>query len=348
MQPILGHVPRSVLRRAALIAAAVLAAPSATFAQVDNFDDGDDDGWTRYDPFADPLVMFPRATYSFPEGNTYRIQSDTSPAPDQVGPSRAGSIRNDESFTGFYISVDLVNWDGNLDQAFGILARVNNVGLAQTDGYALTYATDGSIDISFIDNEQPDGRGDTGVVLNPLQDYRLVFSGAGEKLRGQVFLLENPGLPLALAEGTDATYASGNTGLVVFDNSGGTGTTDATFDNYVATIPGDANADGTVDVADLGILSTNFNGFFDSALNNTWSKGDFNLDNVVDVSDLGALATNFNQSVNGAGGAGLTFEQAMALPQFANLAAAVPEPGGMICLAAAAGAGLIRRRRGGR
>ncbi len=53
-------------------------------------------------------------------------------------------------------------------------------------------------------------------------------------------------------------------------------------------IPGDANGDGVVDVADLGILGANFNltgvGVHDS---------DFNGDGVVDVADLGILGANW-------------------------------------------------------
>ena len=49
------------------------------------------------------------------------------------------------------------------------------------------------------------------------------------------------------------------------------------------TIPGDANFDGLVDVADLGIVGANFN-----ADDMQWNTGDFNLDGTTDVADLGA------------------------------------------------------------
>src|SRR5687768_6675880 len=88
MQPILGHIPRAASRRAALVAAALLAAPSVTFAQLDNFNDGDDVGWTRYDPF---VTFGAPATYSFPEvpppeGNiAYQIVSQVAPNPPGPG-----------------------------------------------------------------------------------------------------------------------------------------------------------------------------------------------------------------------------------------------------------------------
>jgi hypothetical protein len=57
-------------------------------------------------------------------------------------------------------------------------------------------------------------------------------------------------------------------------------------------LPGDANHDRKVDVSDLGILATNWQGS-----NRTFSEGDFTYDRRVDVSDLGVLATNWQQAL---------------------------------------------------
>ena len=57
------------------------------------------------------------------------------------------------------------------------------------------------------------------------------------------------------------------------------------------TLPGDANGDGVVDVADLGIVGANFN-----ANNMQWVSGDFTGDGLVDVSDLGVLGANWSNS----------------------------------------------------
>ncbi len=54
-------------------------------------------------------------------------------------------------------------------------------------------------------------------------------------------------------------------------------------------IPGDANGDSFVDVADLGILGANFN-----ATDMQWNTGDFNLDGMTDVADLGILGANWS------------------------------------------------------
>ncbi len=59
----------------------------------------------------------------------------------------------------------------------------------------------------------------------------------------------------------------------------------------VTAAPGDANFDGIVDVADLGILGANFN-----ADDMQWNTGDFNLDGMTDVADLGILGANWTAS----------------------------------------------------
>jgi hypothetical protein len=63
---------------------------------------------------------------------------------------------------------------------------------------------------------------------------------------GSLYSLADLGTPLATITGADATYASGITGLVVFDNSGAAEPqrgADTTFDNFVAAVvpePGSA------------------------------------------------------------------------------------------------------------
>src|SRR5690349_763526 len=119
----------------------VVAVPAFLKAQiVDDFNDGNDNGWTRYDPIG--TVLPGLATFSFPNGG-YRIQTAASPAPGQVGPGRAGSFRMETSYTDFYITVDILNFDTNVNQAFGILARVTDIGLGTSDGYAMTWNSGG-------------------------------------------------------------------------------------------------------------------------------------------------------------------------------------------------------------
>lgn len=229
---------------------AVLAGVSTGQSQSDDFNDGNDTGWTRYDPLAG---FGAPATFSFPGGNSYRIQAGVSPNPGLLGPGRAGSVRADQTYTDFSASFDLVDWDNAQDQAFGLLARISQPGLGTTDGYAFTYSTDGSIDISRILDEAPSGVATASVTLNPANDYRFVFTGSGSSLSGAVFDLANLSTPLATINGTDATYAGGILGLIVFDNSG-TGAPDATFDNYAAVVP-EPSTIALLSIGGLGLLS---------------------------------------------------------------------------------------------
>ena len=79
------------------------------------------------------------------------------------------------------------------------------------------------------------------------------------------------------------------------------------FSDLVAAVtqPGDANFDGIVDVADLGIVGANFN-----ADDMQWDTGDFNLDGMTDVADLGILGANWSASQTTGNGSALVPEPA--------------------------------------
>lgn len=204
----------------------------------DDFNDGNDNGWSRYDPLGG-LGVGPRATFTLVNGS-YQIQALVSPNAAAAGPGRAGSYRSGVNFADFYVAVDILNWDEELNQAFGILARVQNVALGQTTGYAFTYDTGtanaGDLDISKITGEDPSGvvSAPGNVHLPKNAGYRFVFMGKGSALEGRVYSLTNLETPLYVVQGTDATYTQGQVGLVVFDNTSGTGSADATFDNFYA------------------------------------------------------------------------------------------------------------------
>ncbi|MEM1011103.1 MAG: hypothetical protein AAGI46_02650 [Planctomycetota bacterium] len=89
--------------------------------------------------------------------------------------------------------------------------------------------------------------------------------------------------------------------------------------------PGDANGDGTVDLADFGILRANF-----GSTNGTFATGDFNGDMNVDLADFGILRANFGSSSN-----------ASAFALMDAWAVTVPEP----TLVAPALVGLLALRR---
>src|ERR1043166_7660940 len=160
--------------------------PPRVTAQSDDFNDGNDTDWVEYSPFT-PFGA--RAQLTFPN-HAYRIQAALSPDPSQLGPARAGSLRQDVIYTNFYISVDVVDWDDTVQQAFGIIARINNFGLGTTTGYAFTYErgsgvtmTSGDTDLSAIvcqpgaSCEVPEGiqTGPSSIHLDPAKDYRFAF-----------------------------------------------------------------------------------------------------------------------------------------------------------------------------
>jgi hypothetical protein len=63
----------------------------------------------------------------------------------------------------------------------------------------------------------------------------------------------------------------------------------------VATLPGDANADGAVNFSDLVALAQNYN----HGGRNSWSEGDFTFDGEVNFNDLVLMAQHYNQSLSG-------------------------------------------------
>ena len=88
------------------------------------------------------------------------------------------------------------------------------------------------------------------------------------------------------------------------------------------TVAGDANLDGTANIADFSVLGSNFN------LPGGWGAGDFNYDGTVNIGDFSQLAANFNLSI----------------PSSTARPGAVPEPASLGLLVVA-GAALTRRRR---
>ena len=199
-------------------------------ADIDNFDDSDDQGWTHYNPINTGSWTFPN--------RAYRIQSAVSPIPSQLGPGRAGSQRTIESYSAFYVAVDLVTWDNLLNEVFGLSARVSDPGPGTTKGYAFVYNTrggagSGQVGLIRITSEDVSALAAVNLPLLPNQTYRFIFSGALGQLNGQVFAVTNLSVPLATVSATDGTYASGSVGLFTYANaSGNLGTADVTFDNF--------------------------------------------------------------------------------------------------------------------
>ena len=223
-------------RAVAVVAALVWLSPSSP-AQVftDNFNTGTDTGWTHYQPLS---TLGAPGTWSFPNGNSYRIQAAHTPALATVGPGRAASYRGDFTYSNFFVAADLVNWDNTVPQSFGLAGRLSSIGLGTTNGYLFLYDTTGGttpFDIYRVTGENVTSIGNGNLTLTPGQTYRLTFEGdTAGNFTGRVF--QGANLLLTVTNGTaDTTYASGFSGLLVAeDTSGAIAGADATWDNYLS------------------------------------------------------------------------------------------------------------------
>lgn len=245
------HGFRNVLG-GAVVASLIMIAPVAR-GQTDNFDDGDDVGWTRFTPAA--------STFSFPAssqgGLGYKLET-THLAP----AGRVGSILNGPSIPDFTVSVDLVDWSNSLRQEMGVMARVQPgpwAGLLPS-GYSMIYvnrfsAGSGGTDQLRIYRDGPSqhtlltgslGQFAQGTLVNPppdplLGDYRLVFGGYGDLLWGQIIDL-NTMLPMSFSTGgasetnkiwaVDATYTTGQAGVIAVAGTTVGTVVNPTFDNF--------------------------------------------------------------------------------------------------------------------
>lgn len=217
----------------------------------DDFNDGDDEGWTRLNPLSQ---LGGTADFSFPEGRRYRLQSGASPNPEAFGQSRVGSLREEALFSAFRIAIDLVSADPALEQDLGILARVTSPGLQTLDGYSVTIDTDESrIYLSRIDNEAGENLGRSDFSYDPDQSYRLVLHGFETRLLGELFEWPDLENPVTIVEAEDTTYAEGMSGI--FGNAGqASGRVDGTFDNFYVGRDPDVDRDGMADPEEVGFF----------------------------------------------------------------------------------------------
>lgn len=211
----------------------------------DTFGDGNDSAppatWSHYDPIG-------TGSWSFPDGNKYRIQSAPSPDPSTLAQGRAGSLLP-SSYSDFYVSVDVAGWDPSIHQVVGILARVSNAGPGSTSGYLFSHdsgdpssPTAGDMDIVRLDGEVPtvleNLSGEDAIHFETNKQYRLVFMGIGTNLIGKVYELPNTSTPVVHLTAGDDAFSSGAVGLMVANNaasSGYDGPADTTFDNFLVT-----------------------------------------------------------------------------------------------------------------
>lgn len=216
----------------------------------DDFNDGNDDGWTRLDSLASavdlglvPQPIAPPVEWTFPDGG-YRILA-AAPVIGDLGPARAFSYRGDATLTRFYVSVDLLDWRDDLDQACGFLVRASNVMLGSTTGYVVNYNSRqdigdeprGEFQINKVTGEAEDGTlAAAEIKLQPGRSYRMAALFDGTSLEGFIYDLEDLSHPVTHIAGEDGSYPSGHVGLFCFyrgDNeTDSANISDVTFDNF--------------------------------------------------------------------------------------------------------------------
>ena len=215
------------MRSIAATCVLLLTMVSAASGQTDDFNDGNDAGWTRFNPIG-------TGSYSVPAG-AYRIATAASPNPVVFGPGRSGALRQDAVYGRFHVSVDIVGWDATQDASVGLVARVQpNPQAGALNCYAVTFNTqDSDLGIERVTGEQPTNVGGYArFTAVPGKPYRLVFAGVGPRLEAHLYDLTAPAVPVASRVVEDSSWARGTCGLVVFSDSNEAVT--GTFDNYSA------------------------------------------------------------------------------------------------------------------
>ena len=211
--------------------------------QQDSFDDGNDDGWDRFSPLD---IVGASSIFTFPDhpgdGHGYRLQSPA-PAVDAAGPARTFT-NLPQLYSDFYSAVDVLDWNNDVNQAFGILFRADNIGLGQTTGYVMNYdpqqasGARGQIQFNIVTNEADQGTiGAADISLEPGHDYRFVMSAEGDTFRGWVYDHFDLTAPLVSYFGVNDLYASGKIGVFNFYRGDDAidpdlGIADTTFDQF--------------------------------------------------------------------------------------------------------------------
>lgn len=224
-----------------LLAGLLMTLAPCAFGQSDNFDDGDDVGWTRYDRLG-------ATTFSFPSGGYRWVGLST--GPNEADKALAFATRTN-NYTNFYASVDLVAWDDNsvtnARSAIGLAFRAADIGPGTTKSLVAywTPAINGGglrvFSIYYIWNDLPIAAvAATLVTFETTNKYRLVATGTGDFIEAKIYNLRDLTKPVAYVGGHldglglegFGLPASGKCGLFLYSRNNTT--VSVTFDNYFA------------------------------------------------------------------------------------------------------------------
>ena len=190
-------------------------------------------------------------------------------------------------------------------------------------GGSLTKLGSGTLMLTGADSYTGLTTVEAGTLVLGVAAQNPVFSLGGVDIQGGSLILDYSGTSPAatiesiLTAGYALHFAAGS-GQIFSSTAAADGLTLGWSDNgssavtIMATLSGDANLGGRVDINDLTIVLSNF-----GSTAAVWSQGDFNYDGRVDVNDLTIVLTNFEQSLGASSATGM---------------APVPEPGAIALL----------------
>jgi hypothetical protein len=196
-------------------------------------------------------AYYPNGLFTFTNGG-FRLQANATPIP-----ATAAIYAPGLGYTNFQISLNVLDWDP--DPWPSSFASINLVARLQGEDSILTQS-------AYVFQLRPNGdtnipsdglgcvgifRGDpnsvTGAITNlyfPINlndQYRLVFTGNGPLLTGQLFDLTNLAQPVVAIQMTDTKYSSGELGILAFDDGAagdlGNKPVDFTVNNFRAGPP---------------------------------------------------------------------------------------------------------------
>jgi hypothetical protein len=213
-----------------------------------DFSTAPDGTWLRHSPLT---PLFP-ASFDFSAGQC-RI---TCPAPTLEIASIYGTARGGlfapTVMTDSVASVDISAWDPSDNRdTDGIhmiaLTRVQSpIGLGSINGYAAIVidmgansgpggvGRNGRLQLFIVENEAATNMtfGYEDFLFDPAKDYRIMLVSRGTLHTARVFDLSSPAAPVAEIQEYDETYASGRTGIMIFNDK--LAPLDVTFDNFLA------------------------------------------------------------------------------------------------------------------
>lgn len=332
-----------------LLTLVLLAIASQAFAQtitVDNFDDGNDDGWGHVD-FTEGEPWGP-GIYSIADGE-YTLET-SGPVPfeeDGVVASR-WEKSSEPQFSNGFLRVRINA--GEEETYAAVMMRVSESdegfggywfgGDAGRGGFKINRT------IADIGRDFPSGKGKLDTDAFPFlanEDWMIEAGAVGDQISLKVWRPEEPEPEHPQVTVTDTMYSEGFFGVVTNTTLQGFRSVEpqifTTFDDITFTFPVDCNGDGVVDIADTLCATP-------ESLGNILSEakliqGDADGNGQVEFADFLVLSANFGQDGDYQQGNfdlldGIDFSDFLILSSNFGIAsgavAAVPEPGGWVLM----------------